>query len=139
MNSELEMCLTKAIYACKVRDMLTKFGIPKNAEVTLEMLFGKETKPRAICPIPTSPTKENVEFGSLSMKGLRSCLMEDFMDPAIYNYGLGEFLPEVEGGIVNDDNKVTVKLTSNTSEYGLNFATIMACCGRCTWGWCRVC
>ena len=49
MSSELETCLTKAISEFKVRDMLTKFGIPEDAEVTLEMQLDENSKPIACC------------------------------------------------------------------------------------------
>lgn len=139
MNSELETCLTKAIYAFKVRDMLTRFGIPEDTKVTLELQLGEDPKPLALCEVPTTVKKDHVPCGSISMMSFRNLVVDDLINPAIHTLDLGSFIPDVDGAVASGASKVKVVFRSNTPDFNLDLVTILACCWPgCDWC-CRFC
>ena len=135
MSSELENCLAKAISEFKVRDMLTKFGLPEDAEVTLEMQLSENSKPIASCSIPTTVKKDHIPCGSISVRSLRYSLKDDFINPAIGRFDLGTLIPETDGSVDSSENKLIVSLSSKNSDFNLDFSMGMHCCipgcGKC--------
>ncbi|MDJ0572469.1 MAG: hypothetical protein QNJ53_25980 [Pleurocapsa sp. MO_192.B19] len=144
MSSELETCLTKAISEFKVRDMLTKFGIPEDAEVTLEMQLDENSKPIACCSVPTVINKDAIPSGSMSLTDLQNSLVDDFINPAIKTFDLSRRIADVEESTEDadvekstedDENKLIISLKSKTSNYNFSFRTAICCClvgcGKC--------
>ena len=135
MSSELETCLTKAISEFKVRDMLTKFGIPEGAEVTLEMQLDENSKPIASCPVPTVINKDAIPYGSTSLTDLQNSLVDDFINPAIKTFDLSRRIADVDESSEDDENKLIISLKSKTSNYNFSFRTAICCClvgcGKC--------
>lgn len=134
-HHELENCLTKAISKFEVRDMLTKFGIPNDAEVNLEIKLG-DNFPIASCSVPNTTKKKHISFGSMSLTNLHESLVENFINPALSDLDLMEFIAGVGGTIDNDKNKLTIGLNSQCPKSNINLALRSCCCcrrnnGRC--------
>ena len=144
-NQELDDCLTKAISEFKVRDMLTKFGIPEDAEVTLEMQLDENSKPIASCSVPTVINKDAIPSGSMSLRDLQNSLIDDFINPAIKTFDLSKRIADVEGiadveeSTEDDENKLIISLKSQTPNYKFSYVSAACCClvgcGKCC-GYC---
>lgn len=133
VNSPLETCLEKAISEFKVRDMLTKFGIPEDAEVTLEMQIGKNPPLARLSvpnPVKKEDKKEDISRGSMSLTSLHDSLIDDFINRAINDLDLMEFIADVGGAIDDDKNKLIVSLNSQGDNYSTNFVLAGCCCCR---------
>ncbi|WP_019503635.1 hypothetical protein [Pleurocapsa sp. PCC 7319] len=129
MSSELETCLTKAISEFKVRDMLTKFGLPEDAEVKLKMYFGENSQAAATCPVPSATEKKRTSSQTSSVKEFKNALTEKFMNPAIIETELGSFLP--------DEKTLTLKFNDQNNNSITDLITVMGCRpGNCGRPWC---
>lgn len=127
-NQELENCLTKAIDAFKVRDMLTRFGIPEDVEVTLEMRSGDNPASIAKCSVPTTVKKDRVPCGSMSLINLQDSLIDDFINPAISTFDLSTLIPDENRLIANGQDKLTIDLSCKNSSSSLNLSIAPCCC-----------
>ena len=111
-NSELENLLTKAIFAFRLREMLTKFGIPENDEVRLEILAGKNSESLASVKVPTTIKKDHIQSGSLSLESFKQKVKDEFLNPAINILDLGQYISDDEIEIIfssNSDINITIK------------------------------
>lgn len=139
-NHQLENCLEQAISKFQVRDMLTEFGIPKDAEVTLKMQIGENSKPLVRCSVPNATQEKDISDGSMSLTNLQDLLIDKFVNPAISDLNLMEFIAGVGGVVDNDRNKLIFSFDSEGYNYSSRFTLAGGCCcrrsnGRC----CKVC
>ena len=130
MTSELEACLNKAIIKYDVREMLTRYGIEEDTAITLNMSFGDHSEAAAICPIPSATEKKKNSSKTISVKEFKIALTEKFMDPAIVDTELGEFMPD-------DENTLTLTFNDRNNNSIEDLVTVMACRpGSCGRPWC---
>ncbi|MDJ0632016.1 MAG: hypothetical protein QNJ34_02380 [Xenococcaceae cyanobacterium MO_188.B29] len=135
-NSKLETCLTKAIYAFKVREILTKFGVPENAEVTLELQIGENSEPCACCQIPTTVKKDHIQCGSMSLSSFQHSVMDDFINPALNTLDLGQYIPDDEEKFAKGESPMKVVFRSNSPSFSMDVTTSSYCCCRLPNGSC---
>ena len=135
-NPELELCLTKAISTFKVREMLTKFGVPEDAEVTLELYLGEDSQPAISCPIRTTVKKDHIQCGSISLTSFQHLVKDDFINPAIHTLDLGRLIPDDDRNFANGEKPMKVAFRSNSSSFSIGVVTILSCCQRYSDGSC---
>lgn len=133
---ELETCLTKAINAFNVREMLTNFGVPEDAEATLELELGDNPEPLVCCEIPTTTKKDHIPCGSLSLKSFQNLVLDDFINPALNILDLGKYLPDDDGKIASGEKEMKIVFSSNSPRCAINarLSSLCTCVrpsGRC--------
>lgn len=139
-NQELEDCLTKAVNAFNVREMLTKFGISEDAEATIEIQMGDNSEPLARCEIPTTIKKEHIPRGIMSLDSFHNLVIDDFINPALNVLDMGEYLPDDDGKFARGESGMKMVFRSNSPNYRMNLATYSFCCKPCgNNNCCRVC
>lgn len=139
MNPELQTTLTKAVYAYKVRDILTMFGFSEDTPVTLELMLGESTEPVARVEVATSEKKEHVPCGTISMMSLQQMVLDDFINPALHNLDLGQHIPDSDGKIASGESKLNICFRSNTNSFSSEIALAGYCCIPCGGICCRFC
>lgn len=131
-NHELENCLTKAISKFEVRDMLTKFGVPEDAEVTLKMQLGENSQPLARCPVTTTTKKDNIACGSTSWDELKKSITDEFLNPALTEYSFSKYMsPEAQKEFVEGKMPLNISFDSSYLEISRVATLSGVCCKRC--------
>lgn len=139
-NKELENCLTKAIYAYNVRGMLTKLGLPEDAEATMEFQLGDSQESLASCEIPTTVKKDHIPSGSVSLKSFRSLIVDDFINPALNTLDLGSHIPDDDQKFVKGERKMKVVFRSTSDDFAMDMQILYKCCRSCGFQCCsRAC
>ena len=126
-NSELENLLTQAIFAFQLREMLTKFGIPENDEVILEIQAGENPEPLASVKVPTTVNKAHIQSGSLSLESFKQTVKDKFLNSAINILDLGKYI---------SDDEVRLVFSSSSD---LNITILAGCCCRINGQCCCYC
>ena len=135
-NQELEDCLTKAVHAFNVREMLTKFGISEDAKATVELQMGDNSEPLARCEIPTTTEKDHIPCGIMSLDSFHNLVIDNFINPALNVLDLGEYLPDDDGKFANGESKMKIVFCSSSPYFSMNLSTCSICCRPCGRGCC---
>ena len=125
---ELETCLTKAVSAFNVREMLTKLGIPEDAKTMLELQMGGHSEPIARCEIPTTTKKDHILCGTMSLNGFHDLVIDNFINPALNILDLGKYLPDDDGRFANGEKGMKIIFRSSSPDFSMNLATFSFCC-----------
>ena len=93
-QQELERRMAKGIVVCRLRDTLTRFGIPENEQVTVSLKHGNQVL--ASCEIQPTGRKTRIEKIGMSLEAFSNEVIDGFLEPTEVLFNISEALPDLD-------------------------------------------